>query len=658
MTCLILFPLLVLVHNAAAIIGYDCGSRALNITTLSLLDVEPCEMNEHSLNVTDQYIQLLQIDKFVENPVIQCKLEIHRTVYHCGMFSHIALVGQGETEYIYDISRHACYIAHLTGTLKFDQTKVITGIKMNQTQTYPMTFAGSLDESGKCQGTSYADPYGSWDSVVVQGTLKITLQQHHARVELNNNKIHLRSGTVCTLTDGVCIDMNGGHTFWKQISDDICKFNRYSILYEGHASKIIDMSMRKPQTVYSLSSNDITFALASTGQQSVCGYQIYTTEHPKLVVYETTKGVSFAGRRKESVENLDMFLYVNTKFVYVERHIRTQINLLYRDILQHRCNLERETLKNALAIATKAPDEFAYNLMKGPGYMAVAAGEVVHVIKCIPVEVQVEHGDECYSELRVTRRNVTYFMTPRTHLLKLRGTRITCNPLLPAQFLLNKSWYKMVPKPVETIHPWTLRPMTSPTWSYINPASLARSGIYTEKDLDELRDRIMFPVEQPALLNEIAREIHGHPVSEEGGTISKLLNEDAVNKIVESTWGKIWRKFMTFGTASAGIIAIFVIFQLVKLIIGMLINGYMLHQAYGWSILLLGALWSSLARLLIYKKKPVEPRELITMRYEKDDPESAVVLDPLHAHDDAKPSTSAEEGQTDQPKSSGFFNLK
>ena len=71
-----------------------------------------------------------------------------------------------------------------------------------------------------------------------------------------------------------------------------------------------------------------------------------------------------------------------------------------------------KTLKNALAIATQAPDNFAYNLMKGPGYIAVTAGEVVHVIKCIPVEVMIQHGDECNAELKGMKGNPTYFLHP------------------------------------------------------------------------------------------------------------------------------------------------------------------------------------------------------------------------------------------------------
>ena len=34
-----------------------------------------------------------------------------------------------------------------------------------------------------------------------------------------------------------------------------------------------------------------------------------------------------------SVTNLDIYAYINSKFVFVERHIREQMKNLYRDVL-------------------------------------------------------------------------------------------------------------------------------------------------------------------------------------------------------------------------------------------------------------------------------------------------------------------------------------
>ena len=89
---------------------------------------------------------------------------------------------------------------------------------------------------------------------------------------------------------------------------------------------------------------------------------------------------------------------------------------LYRDLLTTKCNLERSDLKNTFTIATQAPDEIAYDFIKGPGCAEVIANKVVHIVKCLPVKVKMEHGEFYYAELKVTRSNKTFFLTPRTHV--------------------------------------------------------------------------------------------------------------------------------------------------------------------------------------------------------------------------------------------------
>ena len=137
----------------------------------------------------------------------------------------------------------------------------------------------------------------------------------------------------------------------------------------------------------------------------MCGYLIQRTEHPKLFIVENHKGLILPARNEISTENLDIFSYVNSKFVYVERHIRTQLSRLYHDITLQTCNVERQVLKTLITLAPLTPDEFAYQLMKGPGYMALIVGEVAHIIKCIPVEVTVRHTSECYHQLAVKKGN-------------------------------------------------------------------------------------------------------------------------------------------------------------------------------------------------------------------------------------------------------------
>lgn len=596
------------IRDSEEIIGYDCGSASTNITTLSLLNIDECDIPEQDVHLEKKFIQLLQINEFTFTKIVQCKMEIDRLIRRCGMFSHSMDVHNGKHAYIQEVSRDACWRMHVYGTYEIGNTR-ITGLKSNQTTTRPVTLAGHINTDGTCSGTTYSDPFGTWEEVIVLATLKITLQDYTANVKINSNKVILRSGITCRLIEGHCTDFEGGDTYWTSVPPDSCKISTYGVLYQGYADKMTNYLNGPFQTVYSIATTDTIFALAKRDAYTVCGHTLYHTEHPKLVIFETTPDATVF-KKETRVANLDIFTYMNSKFVYVEKHIRTQITQLYRDLLMQQCQLEQQILHNSLAIAAQSPDIFAYHLMKGPGYMALPAGEVIHIVKCVGVEVKVAHAKECYEQLPITYRNQTQFLTPQTHILMRQGTQINCNAFAPPTYLLGDSWYRLTPTPVHTVPPLIMKPMTKPNWKYVNPGSLATSGIYSENDLTELRNHIMFPAERPAIINAVARGMMGQPTTMHGGgSFANFLDEASVEKIAISAWKKFWDRFLIFGNISAGFIGILLAIKFVKLILDTIVHGYALHTVYGWSIYLIGAIWDSVTHLLLHLKTNIPGKE-------------------------------------------------
>ncbi|XP_070516639.1 uncharacterized protein [Cardiocondyla obscurior] len=423
------------------------------------------------------------------------------------MHSHISAVSNGRMEYLLEISPSKCSRAIQDGIFSLGTGGEINGLKPNSTNTHSFMLAGTVGYDGRCEGTQYSDPYGTWSNVIVDALIRITLKTAYVPVNLNSGKIMLKSGTVCDLTRGTCVDSEDGHTFWKPIPTSSCNFHQYDVLYEGLATKLTSQAEDSTYaTVYSLVTQDLTFALTAAHQQSLCGYTLHNTEHPKLFILETVKGNTFTHRGSIPVENLDIFTYVNSKFVYVEKHIKQQITSLYHNVMQQRCELEREVIKNTLSFASLQPDEFAYRLMKGPGYMAVSAGEAIHVIKCIPVTTTIRRVKECHLELPVIIRNNSYFLTPKSRILVKSSTVRECSYELPTLYFIEDTWVQFTPEAhVRETTPQQLQPMTSLTWKYLTPGSLATSGIYSQADIDKLRNHIMFPAEKPALLNSMAR---------------------------------------------------------------------------------------------------------------------------------------------------------
>lgn len=583
--------------------GYDCEGEGLNITTLSLLDVGQCEFDEVEPDRSEVYVQLIQVSDFSRTRVTQCRIEIDRTIYYCGMHSHISLVSNSRKQYVQELGSDACRRAHETGTLALS-TVVIDRMSTNATSFRSVTLAGKAGIDGTCRGSDYTDGFGTWDNVVVQAVIRVVLRDFEASIKRSSDELILPSGTRCPASARSCQDADGAETYWAPLPADTCHFDKYDILYEGVATRLSARGNQTITTVYTVTTGETTFALTKTNEFSVCGYKLFRTEHPKLLILETQRGRTFKPRTRISVDNLDIFSYVNSKFVYVEKHVKTQLTRLYRDIMEQKCALEQQILQNALSLSSIAPDEMAYRVMKAPGYTAVALGEVMHLIKCVPVNCKFRHTESCYHELPVTHRNASYFLLPRSRILTRKGTRKECNDLLPAMYRVDGTWFRVTNRPAEAIAPPMIQPLTRPQWKYVSPDTLATSGIYTEEDLTRLRNHIMFPVDRPSMLNNIAHGAMGGSVPPGTISLNNLLDEQSLDRIAEGAGRRLWKSFVSFGSASAGVLAIFVIVRTIKLIIDTIIHGYALHSIYGWSLHLLGAIWSSVTHLLLHLGKP------------------------------------------------------
>ncbi|KMQ82618.1 hypothetical protein RF55_22357 [Lasius niger] len=94
--------------------------------------------------------------------------------------------------------------------------------------------------------------------------------------------------------------------------------------------------------------------------------------------------------------------------------------------------------------------------------------------------------------------------------------------------------------------------------------------------------------------------LEGHPVDSDAVSVYNLLDEASLNNIAENAASRVWNRFVTFGFATAGVFGILVIVRIIKLLVDTAIHGYALHTAYGWSMHLFGAIWSSFTHLLLY----------------------------------------------------------
>ena len=118
--------------------------------TYSLLDSGECDFLKEEPQITNTTVEL-QISEFRTVHVIKCKIEIKRTIFLCGMFSHLGPIEHARQEYLYEISNEKCEFIHNMGIFNYDNGHTIVDLKINSSKSVGIDFAGHIEEK-TCSG--------------------------------------------------------------------------------------------------------------------------------------------------------------------------------------------------------------------------------------------------------------------------------------------------------------------------------------------------------------------------------------------------------------------------------------------------------------------------------------------------------------------------
>jgi hypothetical protein len=405
------------------------------------------------------------------------------------------------------------------------------------------TVAGSVDYGSSCQGSHYKDQFGEWTHVVVHAQYEIHLSTSSASLYLDENKMVTNTGFQCPFTEGNCFDLDQGEVVWDIIDDSPCNTKRYSVLYEGQASQIQRTNINTVngvETTIIVEEGDTAFALKLRNPTMLCYQKVYATEHPKLFVAFRHNGDFILTRSKDKHTDVDMFAYLNSKFIYVERHIRVQIEQMYLDIIRQECENERKSLQLMITHAMKNPVDFAYDYYDGPGYTAIVKGEVIYLITCQPTPVILRETTKCYNSLPITVNNESMFLTPRTRIITPIGEEVECISTLPSGFYILGRWYFSHPKLIHQEAPDEIKPNTKLVWHYNDAHELARSGIYSDSELEKLRKQLLAPITRDAITSVISQVLDGSSITPTNLNFHKLIDQASLEVIASDILDKFW----------------------------------------------------------------------------------------------------------------------
>jgi hypothetical protein len=253
-------------------------------------------------------------------------------------------------------------------------------------------------------------------------------------------------------------------------------------------------------------------------------------------------------------------------------------------------------------MAPVAPDAVASLIKNQLGHIARIAGEVLYIMKCLPIMVEIRREENCYLELPVTAYNRSVFMSPSTRILQEHAQQIECNTIMPAMYYLEDKWIGFDPYPTIGITPQELKVDSEEPFVFKTIQSLGTGGIYTATEIERAQNDMMFNFERSALNNIIIRKMAGKPVNAQGYSTLSLFDKYEMEELANSTIKALYGYFTILGEFTSGLLGLYFIFRAVKFVFETSINAISLHKINGCSFHLLASFWNTLTLFILHQK--------------------------------------------------------
>ena len=192
----------------------------------------------------------------------------------------------------------------------------------------------------------------------------------------------------------------------------------------------------------------LAFALILTEELIFCNTNVFYTgnEGYFIAIFNGTLPpitTEFSANREE---NLGVMMDTLTKLILLEKNIESSLTDMVNHLEQKLCLNRRLDIMNLLSLARVNTEEFAYNLMEGPGYHSEIRGELIYILNCQPVNIPLRPVNKtCFQEIPVVYQNKSMFARPKSRIITEVGTQIDCDPFLPGRYRLGNDWYVIYP---------------------------------------------------------------------------------------------------------------------------------------------------------------------------------------------------------------------
>nr|QMU95542.1 putative glycoprotein [Panonychus citri mivirus] len=425
--------------------------------------------------------------------------------------------------------------------------------------------------SGYCKGEDFMFDDIYRESAIMIINYNIMYNEGKTTWDSNTDSYEMPSFGSCSVNAIPCIDPVYGYFFPNFVTLDKCKEENLIIHYEGPAL-LVKISN---QYTYLINRTFEAFALSKAQSKTMCKRIVFSTGLENLYVLEPTSdnkpitGIDAINKKTSKKMSLLLFADTLTKLVMIEQHQGMNLDDLVTIMDMKLCEIRRENFKLLISLAFINPDEFAYAITGGPGSTSIIRGEVAYVIKCQPVQVLFRANQEkiCYNEIPVYYNNTEMFIQPKNHNLIKYGKQIECDVLFPVSYYVNGEWVTVFPHRQSVKPPLILDPNNVLTWKFEPMISMIKSGLYTEEDIKNSKESVLYGNRENFATNMVTRQLLNLDLDNQGN--NRFLSYPKEKSQDWTKWTKFYHSFWfsEIGYLTSGILGVYIIYRIIKSIV-------------------------------------------------------------------------------------------
>lgn len=204
------------IGSSLSMVAYDCNSKSVNLTVVSLVTTPTCDQSVVNITARDVLVAITQTTEHIEIPFIRCHIETNNYMGRCGKTIDTYHEG-GLFSEIIQVSRTDCETMIRDKRLRVIKNGEAAEITLNEGGYPKLSYVsrGYVSDGACSPGSTLYRNGRQYDRPLINTELVAKYSTGKAMIDVEEKLIRFPNGNTCAYQDEHCFDSDYGNMFWS-----------------------------------------------------------------------------------------------------------------------------------------------------------------------------------------------------------------------------------------------------------------------------------------------------------------------------------------------------------------------------------------------------------------------------------------------------------